>query len=159
MSKHGRGNNDGELSWNDLVCLFGWMPSVWRGYVDEGFHHGQTWTIVGDYWGEVAARRVDGSEPSPNPNRNMDKLPPVRINHKNAHIPDPTEKNIEALAVKAWIDYKGGMERHIGHSMPEWDDLEPRFKRVWLDVGKGQIVVMTLLGGGSIEKIDAPQTK
>ena len=114
---------------------------------------------MGDYWGEVAARRVDGSEPSPNPNRNMDKLPPVRINHKNAHIPDPTEKNIEALAVKAWIDYKGGMEKHIGHSMPEWDDLEPRFKSVWLGVGKGQLVVMTLLGGGSIEKIDAPQTK
>ena len=159
MSKHGRGSNDGELSRNDLVCLFGWMPSVWCGYVDEGFYNGQTWAIMGEHWGEVAVRQVDGGKPSPNPNRNMDKLPPVRINHKNARITDPSKNIIEALAVKAWIDYKGGMEKHIGHSMPEWDDLEPRFKNVWLDVGKGQIVVMTLLGGGSIEKIDAKTTE
>tara|TARA_R100000664_G_scaffold19968_1_gene29171 strand:+ start:627 stop:959 length:333 start_codon:yes stop_codon:yes gene_type:complete len=108
-------------------------------------------------WGEMAECRIDGSEPSLTITNAMEELPPIRINHNNAHIPDPTEKNIEALALKAWIDYSGSMQPIVEHEMPSWDDLPDKLKDVWRAVAKGQHVCMSLIGGAEIEQIDAEQ--
>ena len=159
MSKHGsrKGVNDGEFSRYDLVCLFGCGLLICERYVLQVMDNGKVGTINGDMWGEMVACRVDEGGPSLTITNAMEELPPIRINHNNAHIPDPTEKNLEALALKAWIDYSGSMQPIVEHEMPSWDDLSDKLKDVWRAVAKGQHVCMSLIGGAEIEQIDAEQ--
>ena len=146
-------NTDGQFSRNDLVCGLGCGLCICGWYVLQELDNGEVKEIAG--MGEVVACRVDEGELSPTSLSIMEELPPIRINHHNARIPDPTENNIEALALKAWIDYSGNMQSIVGHDMPCWDDLDEKLKDVWRAVGKGQHVCMSLIGGAEIEPIDA----
>ena len=82
-----------------MVGLVGCGLLICERYVLQVMDNGEVGTINGDMWGEVVACRVDEGEPSLTITNAMDELPPIRINHNNAHIPDPTEKNLEALAL------------------------------------------------------------
>jgi hypothetical protein len=149
------GENNGQLSRNDMVYLLS-LPSVfWCWDVLQRLDHEQT-EMMGECWGVMVERRVDGSMPSPSITSSQEnmEIPAVRVNHNNARMPDPTKENLEALALKAWIDYAGGMQPIVEHEMPQWDDLSDELKQVWLAVAKGQHVVMSLIGGASIEKIE-----
>jgi len=79
---------------------------------------------------------------------------PIRINHIDAHVPPPSKRNIESLALKGWTDYSTQMSHIVDHDMPAWDDLPDNLRRVWINIAIGQHVVMTLLGGGKIETIE-----
>ena len=150
-------DRDGKLSGNDLVHLFGVFAFIWCGDVFQELGDEQIWEMreYGE-WGVMVVRLVDGGMPSPTTTNEEDdmEIPAVRINHNNAHMPDPTDQTIEALALKGWIDYSGGMQPLVGHEMPQWDDLPDEIKQVWMGVAKGQHVVMSLIGGATIEEID-----
>ena len=150
------GDKDGELTRYDLVYLLGNRDFVLCRDVLQELGHGQTREMMNDGgWDVMVVRLVDGSMPSPAPSKHEErmKIPAVRINHKNAHIPDPTNETLEALALKGWIDYSGGMQPLVGHEMPSWDDLPEKLREVWIGVAKGQHVVMSLIGGATIEEI------
>ena len=150
------GDKDGELFGDDLVYLFSMCDFFLCRNVLQELGHGQTREMMNDGgWDVMVVRLVDGSMTSPAPSKHEErmKIPAVRINHKNAHIPDPTYETLEALALKGWIDYSGGMQPLVGHEMPSWDDLPEKLREVWIGVAKGQHVVMSLIGGATIEEI------
>jgi hypothetical protein len=148
---------DGKFTGNDLVCLLGLSDFFWCWDVLQELGHEQIEEVI-EYggWGVMVVRRFDGGMPSPTTDTTKDnmKIPAVRINHKNAHMPDPTDETIESLALKGWIDYSGGMQPLVGHEMPQWDNLPDEIKQVWLGVAKGQHVVMSLIGGATVEQIE-----
>ena len=81
------------------------------------------------------------------------------VGFEGATVPSPSAKLYNALALKAWNDYKARMELHVDHPMPDWDELPDKLKGVWLAIAHGQHGLITLLGGGKIQTIrDAKQT-
>tara|TARA_R110000824_G_scaffold133430_3_gene296209 strand:+ start:4859 stop:5131 length:273 start_codon:yes stop_codon:yes gene_type:complete len=81
-------------------------------------------------------------------------LKPVRINYTGVKMPPPNKKTLEAMALKAWLDYSAQMGLLLDHDMPAWDDLPDNLKDVWVRIARGQHVVLSLLGGGKVEVID-----
>ena len=157
MQEHGDRDNDGGYFGNGLVVsiMCGCGVHVWA--VVEVMDHDQTGQIIRECWGRTDEHALSRSDQSPSkpPSPSMtDEPKPIRVNHLDAHIPAPSEKNIESLAMKGWIDYSGQMSRIVDHDMPSWDELDDRLRQVWINVARGQHVVMTLLGGGKIETIE-----
>tara|TARA_R110002020_G_scaffold206535_1_gene411882 strand:- start:83 stop:403 length:321 start_codon:yes stop_codon:yes gene_type:complete len=70
-----------------------------------------------------------------------------------AKMPQPSNRMYEALALRAWIDYREAMEPHVGHDMPDWDELPPHLKAVWESVAHGQIGIIAIYAGGKVEAI------
>lgn len=107
----------------------------------------------------MVGRRVKKSAPSPRlVTFSMTENEPKGfrvVGYSKATVPLPSKKLYNALALKAWHDYKERMEMHIGHKMPEWDELPPHLKSVWIAVARGQHGVIAVYGGGRIEEIDA----
>ena len=83
-----------------------------------------------------------------------DDLKPVRINWKGVKLPPPNKKTLEAMALKAWLDYSAQMARLLDQDMPDWSDLPDSLRDVWVRVARGQHVVLSLLGGGKVEELD-----
>ena len=83
-----------------------------------------------------------------------DDLKPVRINYDGVMLPPPNKKTLEAMALKAWLDYSAQMALLLDHEMPTWDDLPDNLQDVWVRIARGQHVVLSLLGGGKVEVID-----
>jgi len=83
-----------------------------------------------------------------------DDLKPVRINYDGVTLPPPNKKTLEAMAVKAWLDYSAQMALLLDHEMPTWDELPANLQDVWVRIARGQHVVLSLLGGGKVEVID-----
>jgi|TARA_Y100000034_G_scaffold117807_1_gene157727 hypothetical protein len=77
------------------------------------------------------------------------------VNYSDARVPHPSTRLYETMALKAWHDYKDHMEIHVGHQMPEWDELPDKLKGVWIAIARGQHGVITLVGGGKTKQIDA----
>ena len=75
------------------------------------------------------------------------------VGYESATVPSPSQYLYNALALRAWNDYKEQMEPHIGHTMPTWDELPNKLKLVWLGVAHGQHGVIAWLAGGRIEEI------
>ena len=84
-------------------------------------------------------------------------LKPVRINYTGVKMPPPNKKTLEAMALKAWLDYSAQMGLLLDHDMPAWDSLPDNLKDVWVRIARGQHVVLSLLGGGKVEMIDDAQ--
>ena len=84
-------------------------------------------------------------------------LKPVRINYKGVELIPPNKKTLEAMALKAWLDYSAQMGLLLDHDMPQWDDLPDNLKDVWVRIARGQHVVLSLLGGGKVEVIEDAQ--
>ena len=84
-----------------------------------------------------------------------DDLKPVRINYDGVTLPPPNKKTLEAMALKAWLDYSAQMALLLDHEMPDWADLPDSLRDVWVRIARGQHVVLSLLGGGKVENIDA----
>tara|TARA_R110000824_G_scaffold391829_2_gene589891 strand:+ start:184 stop:462 length:279 start_codon:yes stop_codon:yes gene_type:complete len=84
-----------------------------------------------------------------------DDLKPVRINWEGVELPPPNKKTLEAMALKAWLDYSAQMALLLDHEMPSWNDLPQSLRDVWVRIARGQHVVLSLLGGGKVEEIDA----
>lgn len=119
--------------------------------------HAETREVDRGCWGRTDEHALSRSGQSPSEPLSpsmTDELKPIRVNHLDAHIPAPSAKNIESLAMKGWIDYSGQMSRIVDHDMPTWDELDDKLRKVWINVARGQHVVMTLLGGGKIETIE-----
>lgn len=72
-----------------------------------------------------------------------------------ALMPHPTNKMYEGIALRAWIDYRDAMEPHVGHDMPDWDDLPPHLKAVWSRVSHGMVGIVAIYAGGKVTAIDA----
>ena len=83
-----------------------------------------------------------------------DDLKPVRINYDGVMLPPPNKKTLEALALKAWLDYSAQMGLLLDHEMPTWDELPDNLQDVWVRIARGQHVLLSLLGGGKVEVID-----
>ena len=157
MQEHGDRDNDGGIFGNDMVVSFVCSNGILTWTIVQVVDHAETWEVNRGSWGrtdEHALSRSDQSPSVPLSPSMTDELKPIRVNHLDAHIPAPSEKNIESLAMKGWIDYSGQMSRIVDHDMPSWDELDSRLKKVWINVARGQHVVMTLLGGGKIETIE-----
>ena len=86
-----------------------------------------------------------------------DDLKPVRINYHGVTLPPPNKKTLEALALKAWLDYSDQMGLLLDHELPTWDELPANLQDVWVRIARGQHVVMSLLGGGKVEVIDGAE--
>ena len=56
-----------------------------------------------------------------------------------AKMPQPSNRMYEALALRAWIDYREAMEPHL--------------KAVWESVAHGQIGIIAIYAGGKVEAI------
>jgi hypothetical protein len=84
-----------------------------------------------------------------------DDIKPVRIDHKGIEIPDPTPKLLNAMALKAWLDYSANMEQVLDHTLPTWDELPLNLKDVWYRIARGQHAILSLLAGGTVSVIDA----
>jgi hypothetical protein len=112
--------------------------------------------------GEMVERRVMKSAPSPCAGTySMTEQDPKAYKisgYGEARVPRPSRKLYESMALKAWHDYKERMEMHVGHEMPEWDELADQLKEVWISVARGQHGVIAVYGGGKIERIDAKKT-
>ena len=151
------GDRDGELFGYDLVYLLGCCDFFLCRDVLQELGNDETREMIEDWgWEVMVVRRVDGSMPSPTSNQPEErmKIPPVRINHKKGHIPDPTHELFEELALKGWLDYSAQMSEIVDHDMPEWDDLSSELKEVWVNIARGQFTVMSLIGEAKIETIE-----
>ena len=156
MYEHGEQDYDGGFSRDYVVVSFMCCCGIrYRAYV-EVLDHGET-REVGDNRGRSNRHAFSRSGCSPcsldGSSMTDEAKKPIRVNHNDAHIPPPSEKNIHALALKAWIDYSGQMSRVLQHEMPTWEELPDSLQQVWINIARGQHVVMTLLGGGKIEEI------
>jgi len=74
---------------------------------------------------------------------------------ENTRLPEPSEQLYNALAMRGWTDYRRQMMPLVDHEMPEWDDLPLHLQVVWLGIAHGQLGIIALLGGGTLELIDA----
>lgn len=120
-----------------------------------------TWQIIGG-WGEMVERRVMKSAPSPTTETySMTEQEPKGFKiagYGEARVPRPSKKLYESMALKAWHDYKERMEMHVGHEMPDWDEMPDHLKEVWIAVARGQHGILVVYGGGRIENINAKKT-
>ena len=128
--------------------------------VSQTLDHGQAGQVIGGARVQSRqAKALDGSglaaRASTSSMTDEHELKAVRLNHHGIQIPDPTPENIEALALRGWMTYAAAMRDYVGHDMPTWDELPDRLKDVWHRVARDQHAVITLLGGGTIETIDA----
>ena len=129
-----------------------------RRHVVESMDHEQNTIIIWGRWGRTGARAFSRGDQSPNtrsPSMTDERLAFKIINYSDARVPEPSPKLYETMALKAWVDYKDHMELHVGHEMPDWDELPSKLKGVWIAIARGQHGVITLLGGGKTERIDA----
>ena len=107
----------------------------------------------------MVERRILKSAPSPRVRTySMTEQEPKGykiVGYGKATVPMPSARLYDALALKAWTDYKGRMEIHVGHEMPEWDELPEHLQDVWIAIAHGQHGVIAVYGGGKIEEINA----
>lgn len=156
MSKHGD-NDDGTVSWNDLVVYF--MCHLWHrdGDISTTMDHGQTWKI-GRLEGRTVEQAFSPGALSPRVSvRDMTDDEPRAfrvVGYEESRIPPPSEKLYNELALRGWNDYRRQMADHVGHEMPTWDELPEHLKMVWIGVAHGQHGVIAWRGGGQIEMID-----
>ncbi len=73
--------------------------------------------------------------------------------YETAKVPKPSQRLYEAMALKGWIDYKERMELHVGHEMPDWDELPAELKDVWKAVAHGQHAIILLHAGCRLRQI------
>ena len=114
--------------------------------------------IIGG-WGEMVERHILKSASSPSTGTySMTEQEPKGfkiVGYGKATVPPPSKRLYNALALKAWTDYKDRMEIYVGHQMPDWDELPDHLISVWIAVARGQHGVLAVYGGGKIEQIDA----
>jgi hypothetical protein len=77
------------------------------------------------------------------------------IGLENAKMPQPSQAMYEALALRAWTDYAEQMAFHVGHELPDWDDLPQHLRAVWMRVAHGQVGIVSIFAGGKIVILDA----
>jgi len=141
-----------------MVVNYMFDGGFWRRFIYFSADQEEVYEIVGSLGGRLLVRRVDGSTATtPIPSQHMpeDDLKPVRVDHVGIEMPDPSQKNLQALALKGWLDYSAQMQLILDHPMPSWNELPDEIKDVWYRVARGQHAVLTLLGGGTVEEIDA----
>ena len=72
---------------------------------------------------------------------------------EHAKMPEPSARMYEALALRAWVDYSEAMAIHVGHELPDWDELEPHLKAVWERIAHGQVGIIAIYAGCKIQAI------
>ena len=158
MREHGENDNDGTIPWNDVVVFV--MCYVWGGFRDIStpLDHEQVEEIRGCE-GTIGEQAFSPSGLSPRVSAStMDehdfKAFRVIYDHETARIPPPTEQLYNELALRGWNDYRREMSVHVGHDLPNWDDLPDHLKMVWISVAHGQHGVIAWRGGGTVEMIE-----
>ena len=101
-----------------------------------------------------SSERINKSAAAPDSHKDMAGTFKITI-PDDAKMPHPTNKMYEGLALRAWIDYRDGMEPHVGHEMPDWDELPPHLRAVWERVAHGMVGIMAIYAGGKVTAIDA----
>ena len=117
--------------------------------------HEQTKKINRGRRGRVGTCAISRSDQPPYKSMDEEPKPFKIVGYENATVPAPSQKLYDALALRAWTDYRTRMEIHVGHEMPEWDELPEHLRAVWLGVAHGQHGVVALFGGCGIQYIDA----
>lgn len=75
------------------------------------------------------------------------------MNHSNAHIPSPTKELILELARGIHCTIAGMATDDIGEKHEQFDRLPENVQRYWIAGAKIAYAIITVHGGGQVEKI------